>query len=202
MLIGFAGILALVLFLLFNKKTPPQNSEYSESISTPSDEKDVIDDSAMAGIESKADDMIQETEEDETEGTIQEVEEAEADDVIQEAVAEAEADDQVQETEEETGADDAMISNAASGEQADNTETKEYFIPETALYYNGHHYYLYNDVKSDVVASKTEEAGASTANASMAEVSAVAAQAVKRAAEVQQIVVLYTDNTFSIYNRQ
>ena len=55
---------------------------------------------------------------------------------------------------------------------------------------------------SDVVASKPEEAGAPTANASMAEVSAVAAQAVKRAAEVQQIVVLYTDNTFSIYNRQ
>ncbi len=59
-----------------------------------------------------------------------------------------------------------------------------------------------NDVKPDVVASKQEEAGAPTANASMAEVSAVAAQAVKRAAEVQQIVVLYTDNTFSIYNRQ
>ena len=59
-----------------------------------------------------------------------------------------------------------------------------------------------NDVKSDVVASKQEETGASTANASMAEVSAVAAQAVKRATEVQQIVVLYTDNTFSIYNRQ
>ena len=33
-------------------------------------------------------------------------------------------------------------------------------------------------------------------------VSAVAAQAVQRAAEVKQIVVLYADNTFSIYNKQ
>ena len=45
----------------------------------------------------------------------------------------------------------------------------------------------------------TSESAASEAAAG---VSAVAAQAVQRAAEVKQIVVLYADNTFSIYNKQ
>ena len=50
--------------------------------------------------------------------------------------------------------------------------------------------------QSEPVASETP---LTEANAG---VSAVAAQAVQRAAEVKQIVVLYTDNTFSIYNKQ
>ena len=51
-------------------------------------------------------------------------------------------------------------------------------------------------VPSEPVASETPPTEAN------AGVSAVAAQAVQRAAEVKQIVVLYTDNTFSIYNKQ
>lgn len=53
-----------------------------------------------------------------------------------------------------------------------------------------------NGAQAEPIASETP---LTEANAG---VSAVAAQAVQRAAEVKQIVVLYTDNTFSIYNKQ
>lgn len=52
----------------------------------------------------------------------------------------------------------------------------------------------HNDSQSEPAANTALEANAA--------ITEVAAQAVKRSAEVQQIVVLYTDNTFSIYNRQ
>ena len=54
--------------------------------------------------------------------------------------------------------------------------------------------------QSQPVVGETTAAPAATEAA--ASVSAVAAQAVQRAAEVKQIVVLYADNTFSIYNKQ
>ena len=56
--------------------------------------------------------------------------------------------------------------------------------------------------KETQAAQSEPVAGETPATEANAGVSAVAAQAVQRAAEVKQIVVLYTDNTFSIYNKQ
>ena len=74
-----------------------------------------------------------------------------------------------------------------SASQADKNEPQQQPEPEL---------FTQENTKPEPIANEPVETEATQS------VSAVAAQAVQRAAEVKQIVVLYADNTFSIYNKQ
>lgn len=151
-LIGVAGIAILLsVMLLRGNKSDTQHSEDPESVIVSSNENEVIEDTAAPETDDKAEEPAQEAEA-----------EARAEEAAQEAEAEAKAEEAVPEAEAEAKAEEAVQETAVEPDEGENaSESKQYYIPEKAMYYNGHHYYIYNDVKTEwsEVTERCEERG-------------------------------------------
>ena len=151
-LIGVAGIAALLsVMLLRGNKPDTQHSGDPESVIVSSNENEVIDDTAAPETDDKAEESVQEAEA-----------EAKAEEAIQEAEAETKAEEAAQEVGAEAMAEESVQETAVEPDEGENaSESKQYYIPEKAMYYNGHHYYIYNDVKTEwsEVTERCEERG-------------------------------------------